>query len=98
MAKAVQVPPRPIAEEQEARSPDRGELRFRITGEDKVEALLRLVAELFCKRGPARSVVLPLEDQVADVADFLALHGYMAGSPGDDSLPLMADRGTATGP
>ena len=44
VAKAVQVPPRPIAEEQEARSPDRGELRFRITGEDKVEALLRLVA------------------------------------------------------
>ena len=88
VAKAVQVPPRPIAEEQEARSPDRGKLRFRITGEDKVEALLRLVAELFATEARHVLVFCRSEDRVADVADFLALHGYMAGSPGDDSLPL----------
>ena len=88
VVKAVQVPPRPIAEEQGARSPDRGELRFRITGEDKVEALLRLVAELFANDAGHVLVFCRSEDRVADVADFLALHGYMAGSPGDDSLPL----------
>ena len=92
MPRAVQVPPRPIAEDQEAKSPSRGEIRFRITGEDKVDALLRLVAELFA--GEAQREVRHVlvycrsEDRVADVADFLALHGYMAGEPGDESLPL----------
>jgi ATP-dependent RNA helicase DeaD len=86
--KAVQVPPRPISDEPVAKSPARGELRFRITPEDKVEGLLSLVAELFADDARHVLVFCRSEDRVADVGDFLALHGYMAGAPGDESLPL----------
>ena len=86
--KAVQVPPRPISDEPVAKSPSRGELRFRITPEDKVEGFLNLVAELFADEARHVLVYCHSEDRVADVADFLALHGYMAGEPGDESVPL----------
>lgn len=86
--RAVQVPARPISDEPEAKSPARGELRFRITPEDKVEGLLGLVAELFADEARHVLVYCRSEDRVADVGDFLALHGYMAGAPGDESLPL----------
>ncbi len=86
--KAVQIPPRPISDEPGEKPPARGELRFRITPEDKVEGLLRLVAELFADGARHVLVYCRSEDRVADVSDYLALHGYLAGAPGDESLPL----------
>ncbi len=88
VSKAVQVPPRPVSDEPTPKSTSRGELRFRITPEDKVEGLLRLIAELFEENARHVLIYCRSEDRVADVADFLALHGYLAGAPGDESLPL----------
>ena len=46
VAKAVRVPPAPAVEGAAAKPPERGEIRYRITGEDKVDALAPLVSEL----------------------------------------------------
>ncbi len=86
--KAVQVPPRPISDQPAEKPHARGELRFRITSEDKVEGLLSLVAELFADEARHVLVYCRSEDRVADVGDLLVLHGYLAGAPGDESLPL----------
>lgn len=85
--KAVQVPPVPVAQDEE-KVPTRGELRFRITGDDKVDALLSLTAELFADDVRHVLVFCRSEDRAADVGDFMALHGYVAGAPGDEDLPL----------
>ncbi len=86
--KAVHVPPRAVAGPSAATGPGRGEVHFRIAGEDKMEALLPLVAELLAADARHVLVFCRSEDRVADVADFLALHGYMAGAPGDGPFPL----------
>lgn len=85
--KAVRVPPVPAIEGAAEKPPDRGELRFRITGEDKVDALAPLVSELL---EDARHVLLFCRsaDRAADVGDFLTLHGFMAGAPGDETVPV----------
>ncbi len=85
--KAVQVPPLPVAEDRD-KVPARGELRFRITGEDKVDALLSLTAELFSDDVRHVLIFCRSEDRAADVGDFMALHGYLAGAPGDEECPL----------
>ena len=86
--KAVRIPPAPAVEGTAAKPPERGELRFRITGVDKVEALASLVSELL--DDDARHVLLfcRSEDRAADVGDFLTLHGFMAGAPGDEAAPV----------
>ena len=88
VAKAIRVPPAPAVEGAAAKPPDRGELRFRITGEDKVEALVPLVSELL--DDDARHVLLFCRsaDRAADVGDYLTLHGFMAGAPGDETAPV----------
>ena len=88
MPKAVRIPPSPAVEGTASKPPDRGELRYRITGEDKVEALAPLVSELL--DDGARHVLLfcRSEDRAADVGDFLTLHGFMAGGPGDETAPV----------
>ena len=88
MPKAVRIPPSPAVESTASKPPDRGELRYRITGEDKVEALAPLVSELL--DDGARHVLLFCRsaDRAADVGDFLTLHGFMAGGPGDETAPI----------
>jgi ATP-dependent RNA helicase DeaD len=88
VAKAVRVPAAPAVEDTTAKPPERGELRFRITGEDKVDALAPLVSELL--QDDARHVLLfcRSEDRAADVGDYLTLHGFMAGAPGDETVPV----------
>ena len=87
VAKAVRVPPVPAVEGAAAKPPERGEIRFRITGEDKVDALAPLVFELL---DDARHVLLFCRsaDRAADVGDYLTLHGFMAGAPGDEAVPV----------
>ena len=86
--KAVRVPPAPAIEGAVTKPPERGEIRFRITGEDKVEALAPLVSELL--DDGARHVLLfcRTADRAADVGDFLTLHGFMAAAPGDETAPV----------
>ena len=88
VTKAVRVPPGPAIEDAAAKPPDRGEIRYRITGEDKVDVLAPLVSELL--DGGARHVLLFCRsaDRAADVGDFLTLHGFMAGAPGDETAPV----------
>ena len=88
VAKAVRVPPAPAVEGAAAKPPERGEIRYRITGEDKVDALAPLVSELL--DDDARHVLLfcRSEDRAADVGDYLTLHGFMAGAPGDEKAPV----------
>ena len=87
VAKAVRVPPAPAVEGAAEKPPERGEIRFRITGEDKVEALAPLVSELLDE---ARHVLLFCRsaDRAADVGDYLTLRGFMAGAPGDETAPV----------
>ena len=88
VSKAVRVPAGPAIEGAPEKAPERGEVRFRITGEDKVDALAPLVSELLDEG--ARHVLLFCRsaDRAADAGDFLTLHGFMAAAPGDETAPV----------
>lgn len=68
--------------------PSRGKVRFRIITESKDAAALALAEELLA--GEARHVLFysRSEDGAADLGDYLTLHGYVAGAPGDRSVPV----------
>jgi len=86
--KAVRIPPAPAIEGAAEKPPDRGELRYRITGEDRVDALAPLVSELLDDGADHVLLFCRSADQAADVGDFLTLHGFMAGAPGDETAPV----------
>ena len=88
VTKAIRVPAAPAVEGEAAKPPERGELRYRITGEDKVDALAPLVSELL--HDDVRHVLLFCcsADRAADVGDCLTLRGFMAGAPGDETVPV----------
>jgi len=66
----------------------RGKVRFRVTTETRESAALALAAELL--DAGARHVLYfcRSEDRAADLGDFLTLHGYVAGAPGDLNVPV----------
>jgi ATP-dependent RNA helicase DeaD len=76
-----------------AASPDssgtRGSVRFRVTSDAKEPAALQLAEELLTGGG-ARHVLFfcRSDDRAADLGDYLTLHGYIAGAPGDASVPI----------
>ncbi len=88
-AKAVTVPPgdsdrkRPRKQAGTVR-----ELHFTVVEGDPPEAVLALVASLL--DDSTRHVLLytPSADQAADLGDFLAVHGYESGPPGDAAVPV----------
>jgi ATP-dependent RNA helicase DeaD len=88
--KVVHVPPRP-AEGAAAPSeaPHRGELRYRVVGESRPDAVLPAVASLL-DGGEMHHVVVfcRSEDAAADLGDHLTLHGYLAGEVGDPDAPV----------
>lgn len=86
--RAATVPPRPADGSLERTSVNRGTLRFRIVQEPKEEGLLATVAQLLS--GDLRHVLVYCrsEDRAADVGDYLTLHGYLAGAPGDTGVPV----------
>jgi ATP-dependent RNA helicase DeaD len=86
--KAVRVPSAPAIEGTAAKPPDRGELRYRITGEDKVDVLAPLVSELLVDDTHHVLLFCRSADRAADVGDLLTLHGFMAGAPGDETVPV----------
>ena len=87
LQKAVHLPPL-ATRAQGASPPNRGEVGYRVTGEEKEAETLHTVAGLL--DGGTRHVLLFFrsEDQAADVSDFLALHGFLSGAPGDGSFPV----------
>jgi ATP-dependent RNA helicase DeaD len=72
-----------------AEAPARGDLRYVITGEEKGDGILEVVAALLGEED-ARHVVLycRTDDLAADVGDFLGLHGFEASAPGDADAPV----------
>ena len=88
VSKAVRIPPGPTVEGTAAKPPERGEIRFRITGEDKVDALASLVSELLGDGAHHVLLFCRSADRAADVGDFLTLHGFMAAAPGDETAPV----------
>jgi len=85
--RSVHIPPRAVGREE--RPPNRGRLFYRISQEEKDESGLRLVSEILTE-GEVRhvAVVVRGDDRAADVADLLSLLGYVAGAPGDESVPV----------
>lgn len=69
-------------------SPKRGDVRFRITPEPTETAALAVVDELFTEGARHVLVFCRNEDRAADVGDYLTLHGFGAGAPGDESVPV----------
>jgi ATP-dependent RNA helicase DeaD len=68
--------------------PDRGRVRFRITPEPRDGAALALAQELLA--GGVRHLLFfcRSEDRAADLGDYLTLHGFVAGAPGDETVPV----------
>ncbi len=86
--RAVHLPPRAAQLGLEDAPLRRGEVSYRVTGETKDGEVLQTVARAL-EEG-ARHVLLfsHSDDQAADLGDFLALHGYLAGAPGDGEFPI----------
>jgi len=68
--------------------PKRGEVRFRIAPEPRESAALAVVDELFSEGARHALVFCRSEDRAADLGDYLTLHGFAAGAPGDESAPV----------
>jgi len=68
--------------------PKRGEVRFRIAPEPREAAALAVVGELLAEDVRHVLVFCRNEDRAADVGDYLTLHGFAAGAPGDETVPV----------
>ncbi len=86
--RAVTVPSRPVEGRVGAGSPDRGKLRYRILPEPKEEGILETVAEILASDARHALLFCRSEDRAADLGDYLTLHGFAAGAPGDADAPV----------
>ena len=70
-------------------------LNFTVVDEDRAQAVLVLTATLLEDVGSVRHVLLytASADQAADLGDFLAVHGYESGPPGDPAVPVWLSPG-----
>lgn len=87
LRKAVHLPPK-AAQDGEGAPPARGEVAYRICPEDKENDALRTVADLLGRDAEHVMVFFRSDDRAADVGDFLVLHGFRSGAPGDLELPV----------
>lgn len=69
-------------------APERGRVRFRIVPEPREAGALAVVDELLADGARHALVFCRNEDRAADVGDYLTLHGFTAGAPGDESVPV----------
>ncbi len=78
-----------------ARTAPPRELSFTVADEDRAQAVLVLTATLLEDGGDVRHVLLytASADQAADLGDFLAVHGYASGPPGDPAVPVWLSPG-----
>ncbi|MFQ5538591.1 MAG: DbpA RNA binding domain-containing protein [Gemmatimonadota bacterium] len=86
--RAAVLPPTPAEGLPGGDSPGRGLLRFRVISRREDEALVATVAELLENDHRHVLVYCRNEDRAADMGDHLTLHGFTAGAPGDDTLPV----------
>ena len=71
-----------------ADGPKRGTLRFRITSEPHEHEALKVVESVLASETPHVLLYCRNDDRAADVGDYLTLHGYLAGAPGDTEVPV----------
>lgn len=86
--RATTVPPRPADGSRPEKAPHRGDLLFRVVPEPREEGLLATVAELLEDGIRHVLVYTRSADRAADVGDYLTLHGYAAGAPGEEGVPV----------
>ncbi len=88
LRRAMTLPSGPADPTGSASPPNRGTVRYRVVPEPKDEGVLATVAEILAGDAPHVLVFCRSEDRAADVGDYLTLHGYVAGAPGEASLPV----------
>ena len=66
----------------------RGTVRFRIAPEPREAAALNIIESLLRDGIRHALVYCRTEDRAADIGDYLTLHGFTAGAPGDKSVPV----------
>ncbi|MCG6955308.1 MAG: DEAD/DEAH box helicase [Gemmatimonadetes bacterium] len=86
--RAPVVPQMPADLQTGTPSPYRGTLKYRIVGEPKDEGCLEMVSEILGADARHVLVYCRSEDRAADLGDYLTLHGYDSGAPGDPSVPI----------
>jgi ATP-dependent RNA helicase DeaD len=86
--RATMVPSKPADGSYQRSDVQRGALRYRVVQEPKEEGLLATVAELLADDARHVLVFTRSEDRAADIGDYLTLHGYVAGAPGESSMPV----------
>ena len=78
-----------------ARGPVKGgrELNLKVAEGDRWEAVLALAGELL--EEPVRHLLVfaASADHAADLGDFLAMHGFASGQPGDEAVPVWLSPG-----
>jgi len=89
LSRGVQIPAQTVGPGDGPVGTERGTVGYRIVGENKESALVSSVAALL-EEGDVRHVLIYTrsEDRAADFGDYLALHGFMAGRPGDGGVPV----------
>jgi ATP-dependent RNA helicase DeaD len=85
--KAVHVPPRSVGPPAEE-GVRRGTLSYVVAAEDRSDALLPVVDAALQDGTRHVLVFFASEDRAADGGDYLALHGYGVGAPGDSTVPV----------
>jgi ATP-dependent RNA helicase DeaD len=68
--------------------PNRGNVRFRIGPEPREAVALRVIEDVLGDGARHVLVFCRTEDRAADVGDYLTLHGFAAGAPGDEGVPV----------
>ena len=70
-------------------APKRGQVRFRVSSGQKEETALAIAAEMLADQAIRHLLFFcRSEDGAADLGDYLTLHGFLAGAPGDTSVPI----------
>jgi len=87
-SRAIHIPPKAAGTESEEAPARRGQVFYRVAGDPKDMALLQAVDHALAEGARHIMVFFNSEDQAADMADFLSLHGYYSGAPGDPAFPI----------
>jgi ATP-dependent RNA helicase DeaD len=72
----------------DADAPARGEVRFRITPEPREAGALKVIEDVLSEGARHVLVYCRTEDRAADLGDYLTLHGFVSGAPGDPDVPV----------
>jgi len=87
-SKAVHIPPKAAQAGREDSPPRRGEVSYRIVGEEKEAEVLQTVAAALGEGAHHALLFFKTDDQAADFGDYLTIHGYLAGSAGEADCPV----------